>query len=584
MKRLALTLAISLAFGSAAGVAQDALQQAREDGKEFGKAKRAESTDLPSQGQLNEVPGYSGTDLPQSAYFDDPDRLGMDGVVQASGSEAYQTVTDQSGTRPAFTNQEILTTTERATDIAENPDTYLAGEQLGGSAGTCVPLPPGAGQKGYYEATCNKGTKIEDRSHTCTIRMVPEVTTVEVFKYLVVPDNAYGTPLPRQSNLAPHVSSGVCKPTGSTFAGCTAHDMFGASRNKFCDDFRATEYSCTQNITGVAFGTSPKTGGEYWAKDTQKSVVVRRVDGCGTLGSDSQCTASGGEVCSEPGETRVIDGVSVTEACWAWTREFMCRTSVQATDCTDLEGDAKCSFLREECLDDPQEGECKVSQRVYSCPLPNDQAPGDKQYICGDDVYCINGNCETIEREASTEFKDALVALNALGQAGKEFDPDKLTVFSGERDTCSKKIFGASNCCSGKGVPLLTPWLCSSAEKELDEKDDKGLCHKVGSYCADSILGVCVTSKDAYCCFGSKISRILQVQGRQQIGKPWDKPKNEKCEGFTIQEFQRLDLSQMDFSEVYAEFIEAAKLPDEVETLADIQRKIQDYYDLHAGQ
>ena len=208
----------------------------------------------------------------------------------------------------------------------------------------------------------------------------------------------------------------------------------------------------------------------------------------------------------------------------------------------------------------------------------------DKQYVCGRDVYCLNGNCETIEREASTEFKDALVALHSIGDAGAQFDPANLTVFSGERGTCAKKIFGASNCCSGKGVPLLTPWLCSTADKQLDEKDDKGLCHKVGSYCSDKVLGICVTSKDAYCCFGSKLSRILQEQGRQQISKPWGKPKDETCKGFTIEEFQRLDLSQMDFSEVYAEFMDAAKLPDEVSIMTDIQTKIQGYYDLHGGK
>src|SRR3546814_3354378 len=42
------------------------------------------------------------------------------------------------------------------------------------------------------------------------------------------------------------------------------------------------------------------------------------------------------------------------------------------------------------------------------------------QYICGDDVYCINGDCEPIVREASTEFKDALVALHSIDQARSE--------------------------------------------------------------------------------------------------------------------------------------------------------------------
>ena len=37
----------------------------------------------------------------------------------------------------------------------------------------------------------------------------------------------------------------------------------------------------------------------------------------------------------------------------------------------------------------------------------------------------------------------------------------------------------------------------------------------------------------------------------------------------------------MDFSEVYAEFVEAAKLPDEAATLVEIQRKIEAYYASH---
>jgi len=34
----------------------------------------------------------------------------------------------------------------------------------------------------------------------------------------------------------------------------------------------------------------------------------------------------------------------------------------------------------------------------------------------------------------------------------------------------------------------------------------------------------------------------------------------------------------MDFSEVYAEFVDAAKLPDEIEMSLQIQKKIETYY------
>ena len=165
-----------------------------------------------------------------------------------------------------------------------------------------------------------------------------------------------------------------------------------------------------------------------------------------------------------------------------------------------------------------------------------------------------------------------------------QFDPNTLTLFRGTRNTCSSKVFGVLNCCKGKGFPLipgislLVALGCDREEVLLHERDAQGLCAYVGTYCSKKFLGVCLTKKKAYCCFESKLSRILQEQGRKQLPKPWDKPKHEQCEGFTLDEFAQLDLSLMDFSEVYAEFTEAARLPDELETSILIQQKIDDYY------
>src|SRR3546814_2767621 len=88
-------------------------------------------------------------------------------------------------------------------------------------------LPPGSGSEGYYEATCNSGTKVEDRPETCTIRMVPEVQTVDSYKYYLVPASAYGNPFARYAAIAPPISSGVCKPTGVRKQACAAHRDYG---------------------------------------------------------------------------------------------------------------------------------------------------------------------------------------------------------------------------------------------------------------------------------------------------------------------------------------------------------------------
>ena len=279
----------------------------------------------------------------------------------------------------------------------------------------------------------------------------------------------------------------------------------------------------------------------------------------------------------------LVNGVSVTAPCWAWQRNYTCRGISQASDCAELRGRAGCRQTNEICLDDPQEGACQVRELVFQCPIGSNTSPGT-QYICGNDVYCLNGDCEPIEREASTEFRDALVGLHALGQANSEFDENALTLFSGERLSCSKKLFGLANCCTGRGVPILTPWLCDSEERDLDERDDRGLCHKVGTYCSSKVLGVCVTKRDAYCCYESKLSRIIQEQGRPQLGLTWASAKTEQCRGFTIEQFQRLDLSRMDFTEVYAEFEQAVRLPSEIDTAQRIQDRIRQYYQTNGGR
>lgn len=600
-------LLVVLTVTPAAG--QTTLEEARAEGRALADEARKNSALVPSEtSQAEVVPGYQGTTIPQSAYFDDPDKLVSDASAAAASNDSYRTVTDADRQRPTFSNSEILTTTARATAIEDDPSAYLAGENYGSSSGSCVPLPPAAGDSGYYEATCNRGTKIEDRVQSCSITMVPEVSTVDAYRYYSVPDSAYATPFARQASIAPYIASGVCRPTGVVKRACAAHRDYGWPwpDNSYCNGYNATEYICTADLA-IALAVSPVTNASWHAKDSTSTVVTKRVDGCGGLASDTMCTPGGGaDICTEGPETRIIDGVPVTEACWAWRRDYTCHVMSAGNDCSDLETNGSCSFVREECLDDdPDGGPCKVTESIYRCPVPGAPASSDQQYICGDDVYCINGDCEPIVREASTEFKDALVALHSLGQAGEEFDPDNLTVFSGNRETCHKPVFGLINCCAGKvsglvtlgagaaalaggpaaiaalATPFLTMFACSTEEKMLDIKDRMGFCHRVGSYCSSSFLGICKTRRTAYCCFESKLSRILQEQGRIQLSKPWGAPKREQCLGFSIDEFARLDLSRMDFTEVYAEFIDAARLPDEVETIADIQGKISDYYELH---
>lgn len=481
--------------------------------------------------------------------------------------EGYRAMEESLARRARFARSDLEDVIARAGAIGEAPLDYTSGMAIGGSNGQCVELPPGAASAGSYVATCNAGTSGELRHASCTAALEPVVTSTRSYDYYCLPNNA-----PDAGKWScHHYEAAACYPIQSLVVPCFNLPN-GVPVPCTGGYVQVNLYRCAEPVPPFA---PDQSSGE-------KSVTTRLDESqCLPLAQSGTCTLQADSCTDDVPETRVIEGVAVTRSCWAWRRDYECLERVTGNDCGELDDNASCRFLREECLTD--ETPCQTTERLYECALPPDgSAPA--QYICDGDVYCIDGSCETIERKANDEFKDAVVALNAMNQARREFDAAALELFSGTRNTCSSKVLGVLNCCKGKGFPLvpgislLVSLGCDREEVLLHERDAQGLCAYVGTYCSDKFLGVCLTKKKVYCCFESKLSRILQEQGRRQLPKPWAKPKEETCQGFTLEEFARLDLSRMDFSEVYAEFTEAARLPDELETSVLIQQKIEDHY------
>lgn len=92
-------------------------------------------------------------------------------------------------------------------------------------------------------------------------------------------------------------------------------------------------------------------------------------------------------------------------------------------------------------------------------------------------------------------------------------------------------------------------WACEPKEFELGAKKETRQCSYVGSYCASKVLGQCIEKREAYCCFSSVVGRIIQEQGRQQLGMTFGDPKNPSCDGLTTDQLAKLDWSKIDLSE-----------------------------------
>lgn len=572
-------LAVCLAAAACGHLAhaQMATSDARSEGEAIAKGVRdATNSGILTNGQAAAVPGFEGTDFPQFDYVEDPAGLSTAGEAQRY-QDNYRVVADPY--RTVFDPATIDLSSARL--IESDADTYLGpGASPDGSAGACAPLPPGGGGAATYLESCNAGSQPYDEARSCTASLAIQTQGSRYWEYICETEG-FTERYEMCGELARAPGSGTCRLSESVRIGETCLQWVQEfNGRRWCaepgEPIYRQQWHCPAPLSGVSGGIERNT----------TRIISEAVDEtvCQNATNGATCSLAS-EVCTAPNETRTIGGVAVTRPCWEWNRTYQCQGVAPANDCSALEARPECRFSHDECLsyDDPAETSCNVYDRWYQCTTPANGTAPPPAYVCGGDIYCIDGECTQVEREASTEFKDAMVAMNVLGELRDNFDPDNLKIFSGENLKCTKKVFGLSNCCSGKGVPLLTPFLCSREDRDVDKRDDAGLCHYVGTYCSDRVLGVCVTRKQSYCCYGSKLVRILNQQGKAQLGMQFGRAKEPDCEGFLIAQFQRLDLSRMDFREVYAEFVDAAKLPDEIEMSIQIQEKIENYYNINGG-
>ena len=198
---------------------------------------------------------------------------------------------------------------------------------------------------------------------------------------------------------------------------------------------------------------------------------------------------------------------------------------------------------------------------------------------CGGIRYCVGAGCETVRAQSNTGFVEATSRLNmAIELGGEEFDRDDMRFFKGARRVCTIRWFGLANCCTNSGA-LVGLAGCSAEEIELAKERHGGNTRYLGKYCAKrTFFGVCIRRARAWCVFGSKLGRILQEQGRSQLGVGWS-----DCRGLTVAEVERIDFGRLDLSEFTENLMDGGKepaisLPDGGDTGAAMRKRIRDFY------
>lgn len=332
------------------------------------------------------------------------------------------------------------------------------------------------------------------------------------------------------------------------------------------------------------------------------------------------------KTCIAPNETRIIDGMSVFRSCWEWGIDYACIQPTVTSTCDDpiARGGVLSGTSCAQGVTIDGAFECINETREYT--FTKKPAGTTSELDCSGRQYCVDGNCFDVGSSPNPDFKNAVVGMEAMREAGGYLDETTFEVFKGQDNRCGKNVI--QNCCKGTGnsvsgltnlaimggsayafdvlgvgsghsaifglgfdpttfalsmaVAVVTEMLkCDKDETLLAVKRDKRLCHYIGEYCSKKLnllfTKICIAHKETYCCFNSKISRIINEAARNMLpGMTWGSAESPSCNGLTIAQFQSLDLSSIDFSEMYDDIV--PKMPDPAAITSKIEGTTKCYF------
>lgn len=278
-------------------------------------------------------------------------------------------------------------------------------------------------------------------------------------------------------------------------------------------------------------------------------------------------------------ETRTIDGVPVTRDCWSMKDQYTCTDpeEMEEASCRSLRSSG-CEQMSSVCLSQDTQGRCTRYRQDFRCP---GTAPSQSSTtLCGTDLYCADGTCVSdvpVRRDASGDFARSASALAAAQNAAHDLDVNNMSMFKGEALRCAETSFGFSNCCNDSGwgndAGLAS---CDEEEKQLGIAREAGRTHYVGSHTSGSFVDE--RKYQTFCTFTSKLSRLVQEQGREQLSIGWGSSKHPDCRPLTTSEVERLDWERMDFHEFYADAEAAAQESmQNRESTEEIRRRLQEH-------
>jgi len=276
------------------------------------------------------------------------------------------------------------------------------------------------------------------------------------------------------------------------------------------------------------------------------------------------------QVVATYGPGRTPTSRSITRNCWRKEYTYECSYPSLNT-CAPLRK-STCEQINSKCLKE-MDKVCVEWEQTYRCPTQVIEelervSTGAFSLPTADAPPALTSNQDMAEAIAKLSvLKDI---QDNMRKYSEKIDVNSIRIFKGESNKCTIAFADFKNCCTdgkGWGVSLHLSG-CDDEDKELAEQQKNKLCVEIGTYCAEKDLGICIRKKKSYCCFPTKLARMLHAQGRPQLGIGWGKPKHPECRGYTIEELSRINFDQLDLSELFSEI--AAKTKQITQTTVNV--------------
>ena len=272
------------------------------------------------------------------------------------------------------------------------------------------------------------------------------------------------------------------------------------------------------------------------------------------------CKKINNKTCLRPKQYRTIEGHKIYRDCWLWQYHYRCGDNAENT-CKRLREKA-CEQIGSYCSKE-LEHICVRYRQLFRCPvkechytLAKRSEPEKLKWMDGDRFK------NPTKPNSKAQFQENVARFSAVRQAGTEYNGN--FIFGGNAYQCRIHPLSYSNCCVVKGwgqdLHLIH---CSQHERLLAKQRRVKLCVYVGKYCAHrkKIFKICTQYKESYCCFHSKLARLVQVGGRRQLGLNFGSVKLPSCRGFTAKQLQNIDFNKINFSEYYQDIQRKLKVP-----------------------